>query len=97
MPHSIRESMLDVPLTANARPLGGRQSDALQNVVGSVGDFPSLVAVSSGPFAMQVAGSGGYGAGDVTYHRARFDLSRAARTSTETRGLNTAYYPRIHA
>ena len=85
--------MFDVPFTANARTLATRQSDAMQNVVGSVGDIPGLVAVSSGPFSMQVAGSGGYGAGDVIYRRAVFDLSRSARTSTETRGANVAYHP----
>ncbi len=69
----------------------------MQKMVGSLGDFPNVTSIGTGPFYMQQAGSGGYGANSVVYYRGIFDTSRVARTSVETRPLNVAYHPRIHA
>jgi len=83
--------------TANARALGSRQADALQNVTGNIGDFPQIVTVTSGAFTKVLVGSGGYASNDVPYYRAIFNMANVARTSSETRAANAAFHPRIHA
>lgn len=77
--------------------MGSRQRDALQRVTGAVGDFPIQTSMGEGVFTVAKTGAGGYGATSVEYNRAFFDNARVARTSTETRSVNTAYHPRIHA
>jgi hypothetical protein len=54
-------------------------------------------AVVSGAFGLdQKLAAGTEGSTATQYYAVNFDASRVARTSTETRGANTAYYPRIH-
>lgn len=77
--------------TANARALGSTQLDALQNVTGRIGlviNSGSGPFVDSSPQSVQVTG------GSSTLYTKDFDLSLAARTSTETRSPNTALNPR---
>ena len=101
--------MPDVRLTANARALGSRQRDAIQNGTGTLQGrpIPSVVGAitgASGAFALTSRG-GAPGAsmlvtepsGSANSDLVTFDLSRVARTSGETRPPNTAYHPRIHA
>lgn len=92
--------MPDVHLTANARALGSRQRDASQRIVGQFGVRNTVdVAVTGGAITQSSTGStaavgtSGYGA----YVVMQFDSSLNTRTSSETRGLNAAYHPRIHA
>lgn len=75
--------------------VGSFQTDAMQNVTGNVGDFDTYAAIhgeSTGPFKQTwvYVGTGiGSGSND-SYNRVDFDLSRAARTSTETRPINAS-------
>lgn len=73
--------------------VGSFQSDAMQNVTGNVGDFNTYAAIhgaSDGPFKQTWVYTGtGIGTGSSdSYHRVDYDLSRAARTSTESRPIN---------
>ncbi len=76
--------------------VGSFQSFAMQNVIGKVGEFNDYAAIkdgtSTGPFYDNQYGSGtGIGAGSGDFYRAvYFDLSRSAKTSTETRPANAA-------
>jgi len=90
--------MGSVRLTANARTLGSRQGDALQRMTGSVDGFNDF-SVTSGVLgrANPVPGESAQAGSGVRYHELNFDSARVTRSSTETRPLNTAYYPRIHA
>jgi hypothetical protein len=101
--------MLDVPLTANARTLGSRQMDAIQNGTGTLQGRPipsvvGAITAASGAFALASRG-GSAGAsmlvteptGSANSDLVTFDLSRVARTSGETRPANVAFHPRIHA
>lgn len=95
--------------TANARPIGSRQRDALQQISGQMQLRPDdtsgapILNTPSGPFNIVVAGGSGgaarmvSNASPLTQNLIGFDASRVARTSSETRSLNTAYHPRIHA
>jgi hypothetical protein len=80
----------------SANLVGSLQTNALQNVTGNVGEFNSFAALSggaSGPFAItnHVKTGQGIPGGYSDWHdRITFDLSRVARTSTETRP-NNAY------
>lgn len=74
---------------------GSFQDDALQNVAGTIGDFNTFAALKgtpTGPFARSYAyGNTGIGSGSGDpYDRITMDLSRSARTSSETRP-NNAY------
>lgn len=95
--------------TANARAMGSWQRDALQNGTGSLQGRPvptvlGAITAATGAFALTSRG-GAAGAsllvtepaGAANSDLVTFDLSRVARTSSETRTANTAYHPRIHA
>jgi microcystin-dependent protein len=73
--------------------VGSYQSDAMQNVAGQVGEFNTYAAIkgsSTGPFQQTYKGiNTGIGSGDSDgYNTVNFDLSRSARTATETRSKN---------
>jgi hypothetical protein len=73
--------------------VGSFQSDAMQNVTGTIGEFNTYAAfkgTSTGPFKNTwIRVNEGIGSGsDDSYHKIDFDLSRSARTSTESRPLN---------
>ncbi|MCF8380788.1 MAG: phage tail protein [Bacteroidales bacterium] len=73
--------------------VGTYQMDAMQNVTGVIGDFDTYAAIhgaSTGPFKQTwVYKSTGIGSGQSdNYNRVDFDLSRAARTSSETHSKN---------
>jgi len=73
--------------------VGSYQMDAMQNVTGIVGDFNTYAAIhgnTTAPFKNTwVYSSTGIGSGSSdSYHRVDFDLSRSARTSSETRLKN---------
>lgn len=94
--------------TANARALGGRQADASQKAVGriqarsSINAFGALIGATG---AFQLHGKTEATNSAPLTHDASitngdavsFDTSRVVRTSTETRALNVAFHPRIHA
>jgi hypothetical protein len=87
----------DVHAAANARVLGDKQLDALQNINGTLGDFLVSQSAASGAFTKAIVGQSTYGAGTVgDYERSTFDASNVARTSVETRGSNTAFLPVIN-
>lgn len=93
--------------TANARVMGSRQSDAVQNVTGRIQARSSAATVGA---LIGASGVFSYGAktdatnsaplahdgGNTNTDSVSFDLSRVARTSTETRSANVALHPRIH-
>ena len=112
MLHSIPEFMPDVRLTANARTLGSKQSDAMQQIAGALGfrrlnDGNSLVGNSG------VTGAFGFAPGarspsprlvsatdasPLADDQLTFSAAAGgARTASETRPRSTAYHPRIHA
>lgn len=81
------------PGGAFGNSVGSYQQDAMQNVTGAVGDFNTYAAIhgnTTGPFKQTwVYKSTGIGSGQSdNYHMVDFDLSRVARTSTETRSRN---------
>lgn len=93
---------------ANARALGSYQADALQNITGSFsvrrfGDEGGVVIdLGQGMVyrtdVTMAALSVGKTNLDIGYvNRINFDASRVARTSSESRGVNTALAPRIIA
>ncbi|MGE8690957.1 MAG: hypothetical protein ACN6PJ_27690 [Achromobacter sp.] len=93
--------MPSVHVTANARALGSRQLDALQKIVGTFGVRNTVdYTDESGAFYKQqqtpVASTVTAG-GSGPVMRFVFDSSRVARSSVETRPVNTAFHPRIHA
>lgn len=89
--------------TANARPLGSRQSDAVQQITGEFGAVDGIVPWQGFAGAFQGRFSGPYNTAQpsaVTSSRfpnISFDSSRVVRSSIETRPMNAAYFPRIHA
>ncbi|MNV43088.1 hypothetical protein D3C71_1347930 [compost metagenome] len=95
--------------TANARAVGSRQGDAIQNGTGTLQGRPIpsvLGAITAATGAFSLTSRGGSAGATVlvtelsasaTADLVTFDLSRVARTSGETRPANTAYHPRIHA
>ncbi len=93
-------------LAANARALGGMQRDALQNMTGkirarsAIGSTGPIVG-ADGVFAYTTK-SEAINAAPVAFDSSitngdavTFDMSRVARTSSETRASNTAFHPRI--
>lgn len=96
--------------TAAARTLGTAQRDALQQITANAGFRPIGSGGGAGTGG-GVGGAFGYtirtgaagaseislGANQYNADGLTFDASRVARTSSETRPLNTAYHPRIHA
>ncbi len=74
--------------------VGSFQDDALQNVAGIIGEFNAFGASrpsSSGAFQavkLEGTGQGIPGGYKDPYHRITMDLSRAAKTSSETRPKN---------
>lgn len=103
----IRATGTDVD-TSTSRSLGGKQADALQKITGAAtylstgssgpmnpktdGAFRIEDSTSSLAFVMAATGGGG---SSSNYATGRFDSSRVARASTETRSTNTALHPRI--
>ncbi len=100
---------MTVRATANARTLGSRQRDAFQNGTGTLQGRPiptvlGAITAASGAFALTSRG-GSAGAtvlvteasSSANADLVTLDLSRVARTSSETRPANAAYHPRIHA
>jgi len=94
--------MLDAPFTANARALGSQQLDALQRITGVIGYIGRTSTALTGgtgplydstltPAAMLQGGSTQTWGSNLHY-----DNALSARTSTETRALNVAFFPRIH-
>lgn len=81
------------PGGAFGNSVGSYQQDAMQNVTGVIGDFNTYAAIkgnSTGPFHQTwVYSSTGIGSGSSdSYNRVDYDLSRVARTSSETRPRN---------
>jgi len=85
--------------------LGSRQLDALQNITGSATPWWRQLRIctfwiggtASGAFKLGTSYTGGLIGTSIASYGLSFDASLVARTSVETRGKNTAYYPRIHA
>ncbi len=92
--------------------MASRQADALQNLTGSfslrtlsdqtpvtaqgpVGAFS--IGVSAGPADARTNGQLGAGQAAATLIQFSASSSPNARTASESRPANTAYYPRIHA
>lgn len=73
--------------TANARTVGSRQGDSLRSHAHTLSAGPSNLQTSTTPNANDVGRSGGSPSGGVTL----------ASGGAETRGVNVAYNPRIHA
>jgi phage-related tail fiber protein len=80
----------------SGRGIGTYQSDTIQNIAGTVGDFPrgSTGGQSwgaSGAFAVTTGGNGpGTDGAGVPWGQISFDTSRVVRTSTETRPRSLA-------
>jgi hypothetical protein len=93
--------------TANARTMGSRQADAMQNVTGriqarsSISAFGALIG-ASGAFVIHGKSEGtnsaplAHDAGITNGDAVSFDTSRVVRSSTETRASNVALSPRLH-
>jgi len=64
---------------------------------GSFGFVRSDGGTASGAFKLGTSYTGGLIGTSIASYGLSFDASLVARTSVETRGKNTAYYPRIHA
>ena len=83
--------------TANARALGSRQLDALQNITGTwSNDILRDTTNASGAFAAGPGNGSGATGTSGSGNGFTFDASRVARTSSETRGRNVAFMPRLH-
>ncbi|MFY2599364.1 hypothetical protein ACOTHJ_33375 [Achromobacter xylosoxidans] len=94
--------MHSVTFTANARPLGSRQTDAIQRVTGTITDMAAgATGAASGVFTktrdVGTIYSVNQVAGYLRFMDVVMSLSAGARTSDETRPMNVAYHPRIHA
>lgn len=92
--------MFDDPATANARTLGSKQNDAMQRLSGGLGWVGRTATsqsasgiFSDSPFNTIPVGNSGATGGSSSI---TFDNAYTARTSSETRGTNAAYAPRIH-
>jgi hypothetical protein len=103
MPLPDDRGSVDVGLNASAtgkdpnRVLGSYQEDAIQNITGTVGEWPQYFsdnpAAAAGPFYYDANGSGtppNVG-GSAGKGYVKFDASRTVRTSTFTRMSNRAY------
>ena len=87
----------DVHAAANARMLGSEQSDAIQNITGTIGDVFNASGTGSGALYLTNTGLGPTPlGGGSTYKVFNFDASRVARTSTENRSTNVACAPVIN-
>lgn len=84
--------------TANARPLGSYQADALQNITGALDSISIRGVVTSGAIAKTPrTGNGGSISDTLNDHNGfDFDASRVARVSVETRSSSAAVAPYIH-
>lgn len=77
----------------NGRAFGSIQLDAIQRIIGNIGEFNKFAAIkgtSTGPFARidTTTQTGiGSGSGDM-YTKVDYDNSRVARTANETRPVN---------
>jgi hypothetical protein len=96
----LRESMFDVPFTANARALGARQSAAIGGHrhalrAASSGSFPNTLGTAGTSDALALKDM----AGAVSINSSLdINVMRAGESiGTETRPANTALHPRIHA
>lgn len=83
--------------SGGSRVLGSFETDALQNVTGTGGFLmPGTTNGSdwygSGPFAADGTSGASYSGAGAAVKGFTFDLSRVARTSTETRPVNVALY-----
>ncbi|MGE8690958.1 MAG: hypothetical protein ACN6PJ_27695 [Achromobacter sp.] len=79
--------MLDVPFTANARALGGRQLDQIKSHRHALnGYLMASPASGGGLFGLNT----GVNSVQATTYIEQFG-------GAETRPVNTAYHPRIHA
>jgi hypothetical protein len=77
-------------VTANARPPGSYQADALQNITGAIPGALTAGASASGAFSFAQIGLGAEVGYANTWGNISFDASRVARTSSETRGPSAA-------
>jgi hypothetical protein len=70
----------------------------MQKITGSIGNVTGATAMptGTGPFAVTVSGDAAQDGNGAIGGNISFDTSRVARTSVETRGMNAAFYPRIH-
>lgn len=93
------------PSGANVRQLGSYQSDALQKITGSaeIRSMSPHFAISNftGVFYTRTASNQQIGASSNGQLQGAIDLiidsSRVARSSSETRGMNTAFHLRLVA
>lgn len=83
--------------------MGSKQTDALQRitgVIGYIGRTSTALTGGSGPLyddTLTPAATLQGGNTQTWGSNLLYDNARAARTATETRPLNAAYHPRIHA
>ncbi|MGY6270810.1 hypothetical protein ACXIUT_14050 [Achromobacter denitrificans] len=85
--------MLDASFTANARAVGSRQLDAMQ------GHWHEARTAALGGGATNNLGrdNGGGIANGMVRKLISDGVNGEPRTSVETRAVNVAYHPRIHA
>ncbi|MBR8652456.1 phage tail protein [Achromobacter sp. Marseille-Q0513] len=84
--------------TANARGMGSKQLDASQHMFGMVGSVQAKNI--AGPFREEPGTTTWFAASQTqaqAFANVSFDSSRVVRVSTETRPVNVAYHPRMHA
>ena len=82
--------------------MGSRQADAIQRATGTLADIAAGAnGGTSGMFTKTRDTGTIYSVGQVPgylrFMDAVFSLAAGARTSEETRPMNTAYHPRLHA
>lgn len=82
--------------------MGSRQTDAMQRVTGTLTDIAAGANGGAGGVFTKTRDVGtiysiNQVAGYLRFMDVAMSLSPGARTSDETRSLNTAYHPRIHA
>lgn len=85
--------------TANARPLGSVQLDAAQLMTGNLSNMASIGSPSSGVFSGSSSSSNaGFAAGGAG-QAVNIKFNNAVggyRTSSESRSINVAFFPRLH-
>ncbi|MCP1573632.1 hypothetical protein J2S30_002011 [Herbaspirillum rubrisubalbicans] len=83
--------------TNQPRTLGSYQADALQKITGNFGSILNVQSSAIGAFALAASGIAAYPTGNSgDFNQFTFDSSRVTRSASETRGMNTAFAPRIH-
>ncbi len=83
--------------TNQARAIGSYQADALQKITGTFGSVLNIQSSAIGAFALAASGNAAYPTGNSgDFNQFTFDSSRVTRSASETRGMNTAFAPRIH-